>query len=216
MSSRPRVTALVLVLAAVAIALPLTGSASAATTPPRVLLTFDDGPSPRWTPQVLTVLKRHRVHAVFCMVGQEAQRYPALVRQVVADGHALCNHTTHHDMDLRHRSASQIRADLSTTQRILSAASGGAVPRWFRAPGGGWSTTIREQAAALGMRSLSWTVDTRDWARPGVTSIVSTVLRDTRAGGVVLLHDGGGDRSQTVAALSRFIPELQRRGYALR
>jgi peptidoglycan/xylan/chitin deacetylase (PgdA/CDA1 family) len=170
-----------------------------------VALTFDDGP---WddTPAVLDLLAQHHVKATFCMVGRQVAARAEMVRRMVAEGHTLCNHSWSHDEMLRTRTPGQIRSDMQRTNDAIRAAAPGAVIGYFRAPGGNWSPDIVSIAAGLGMTSISWTVDPRDWSGPGVQSIVNTVLTKTRPGGIVLLHDGAGP--QTVAALRTILPDL--------
>jgi peptidoglycan/xylan/chitin deacetylase (PgdA/CDA1 family) len=176
---------------------------------PAVALTFDDGPDPRWTPAVLALLRQYRVRATFCLVGVHVTAHPELVRRIAADGHALCDHTWDHDERLRTRSPAAIRADLARTYDVIVRASGGLAPAYFRAPGGKWSPGVVAAARRLGLRPLGWSVDPRDWTRPPAASIVRTVLAGTRAGGpVVLMHDGYGDRSATLAALRVILPAL--------
>jgi peptidoglycan/xylan/chitin deacetylase (PgdA/CDA1 family) len=176
-----------------------------------VALTFDDGPSAGYTARVLDVLAAHEVKATFCLVGTQVRRYPELVRRIVAEGHALCNHSMRHD-NLATWTAEEIRADLVGTLDVIRAAAPDAEVPYFRAPYGSWgqSATI---AAELGMVRLSWTVDPRDWSRPGTEVIVEQVLTQLRPGGIVLMHDAGGDRSQTVQALGLLLPELRERGW---
>lgn len=149
--------------------------------------------------------------ATFCVVGTQVQRYPALLRRIVADGHSLCNHSMRHD-NLSTRTPEEIRADLTAANAAIQAAAPGAAVPYFRAPYGAWgqSTAI---AAELGMSRLGWTVDPRDWSRPGTDAIVANVLAQARPGGVVLMHDGGGNRSQTVEALGILIPGLRQDGW---
>jgi len=180
-----------------------------------VALTFDDGPTTRYTPQVLDVLARYRVPATFCEVGQLAQAQPALVRRVVAAGHRLCDHTTSHDTRLATRPAGVIDQQLRTSREILRIASGGADVACFRAPAGRWSPTLERLSAQDGMQSLGWTIDTRDWTRPGTPAIVDAVERHVRPGAIILLHDGGGPRDQTIAAVSQLIPWLRAQGYSI-
>ncbi|MDG6109142.1 polysaccharide deacetylase family protein [Dactylosporangium aurantiacum] len=170
-----------------------------------VALTFDDGP---WddTPAVLDLLAKHHVKATFCMVGRQVAARADMVRRMVAEGHTLCNHSWSHDEMLRTRTPEQIRSDMQRTNDAIRAVAPGAVIGYFRAPGGNWSPDIVSIAAGLGMTSISWTVDPRDWSGPGVQSIVNTVLTKTRPGGIVLLHDGAGP--QTVAALRTILPDL--------
>ena len=178
-----------------------------------IYLTFDDGPSVRYTPQVLALLRRHHARAVFCGVGTAVRAHPELIRQIVADGHALCDHTLSHDERLRHRSAATIHREIDGGLAALHAASPGTPVRFFRAPGGNWSPALRAVAGRHGMASLTWTVDPRDWSKPGVPHILSVVRSQHRNRAVVLLHDGGGAREQTVAALEVLLPELAALGY---
>lgn len=185
----------------------------AAESHPVIYLTFDDGPSARYTPQVLALLKRYHAHAVFCEIGTEVRAHPELTRLVVAGGHRLCDHTLTHDERLRHRSLARIHYDVDGGLFALHAAAPGVAVPYFRAPGGAWSPSVRGAARRDGMVSLTWTVDPRDWSRPGVPHILSVVRAQHRHHAVVLLHDGGGPREQTLAALRVLLPELAAAGY---
>ena len=132
-----------------------------------VALTFDDGPDPRWTPQVLAVLQRHGAVATFCMVEHNAAGHETLVRQVVAAGNRLCDHSRTHDEQLPDRTPETITDEVVTAGDDLSAVAGGAPVEWYRAPGGNWSTEITELSAEHGMQPLGWNVDPKDWERPG-------------------------------------------------
>ena len=179
-----------------------------------VALTFDDGPHPEYTPQVLGLLARYGAVATFCIVGAEAARHPELVRAVVAAGMALCSHTVSHDENLPARTAEQIESEVVGGRTAVQAAAGGDVTvPYFRAPAGNWSAPVQEIAARNGMRPLSWAVDSRDWRRPGMDQIVATVQQSVHPGAVVLLHDGGGRRDQTVTALAELLPWLVAQGY---
>ena len=173
-----------------------------------VALTFDDGPSPQWTPLILQALSAAHVHATFCLIGRQAQQYPALVKAIVAGGHTLCNHTWDHDELLNHRNEARIVKEMTKAQAAITEASGGVAPRFFRAPGGAWSGQVELLARRLHLTPLTWTVDPRDWARPGTAHIVGVVMATVRPGSIVLLHDGGGDRGQTLAALRYFLARL--------
>ncbi|GEM_PF-2081666 len=181
--------------------------------PASVLLTFDDGPNPVFTPQVLQILAANHIHAVFCMIGARARAHPMMVRAVLAGGHTLCDHTQDHDEKLAQHGASRIRIDIAQGAASILAASGGIHPRFFRAPGGRWSIPMEAEVRAQHMTALKWTVDPRDWSRPGSRQITAAVMSQLRPGGVVLMHDGGGDRSQTVDALRRLIKVLRGAGY---
>lgn len=178
-----------------------------------VALTFDDGPNPKFTPEVLSILRENNVKATFCVIGDQVKQHPSLVRKIAADGHKLCDHSVSHDMQLPNKNEAKIKKEiLGGKQAIQSAVPGAEVP-YYRAPGGNWGGNVRELAANWGMKPLGWSVDPRDWARPGVDSILGTIRKQLKPGGVILLHDGGGDRRQTVEALKTLIPELKRNGY---
>jgi peptidoglycan/xylan/chitin deacetylase (PgdA/CDA1 family) len=173
-----------------------------------VALTFDDGPDPRWTPRVLELLRRHRVKATFCVVGELVAAYPKLVREIAADGHTLCNHSWNHDMALGSRSRAEIRRDLERTDAAIRTAAPGHSVSYYRQPGGAWTRRVVAVAAELGMSSLHWAVDPQDWARPGAGAIADEITATTRRGAIVLLHDGGGERDGTVDALRRLLPAM--------
>lgn len=176
--------------------------------PRQIALTFDDGPNPVWTPRVLALLARAHVHATFCIIGRQALQYPQLVKAIVAGGHTLCNHTFDHDEHLPSRSAVVQRQELVKAQQAITAASGGIAPQLYRAPGGAWSPQVEQLARELRMTPLKWTVDPRDWAKPGTNAIIAKTLAQLRPGGIVLLHDGGGTREQTYAALAFLLNRL--------
>ncbi|MFI9326450.1 polysaccharide deacetylase family protein [Kitasatospora sp. NPDC052868] len=178
-----------------------------------VALTFDDGPGTA-TGQVLDLLAQYGAKATFCQIGQQAAANPAMVRRILAAGHRLCDHSVHHPQPFASLPHDKAEYEISAARDMIVQAGGpGTRVGWFRAPGGGFTTDNQRIAAELGLRPLGWSVDPRDWSRPGVPSIVSTVQSQLRPGGVVLLHDGGGDRSQTVAALRQLLPWLVAQGY---
>ncbi|MEU2700539.1 polysaccharide deacetylase family protein [Micromonospora aurantiaca (nom. illeg.)] len=181
-----------------------------------VALTFDDGPDPRYTPQILAQLRAAHVKATFCVVGKQAKRYPELVARIVREGHQLCNHSWHHDVNLGRRSAAEIRSDLERTNEAIHAAAPKALITWFRQPGGRWTAEEVTIAQQMGLRPLHWSVDPQDWDHPPAKTIIKRVKGATRHGSVVLMHDAGGDRAQTMAACRHLIPDLKRRyGIAL-
>jgi peptidoglycan/xylan/chitin deacetylase (PgdA/CDA1 family) len=178
-----------------------------------VALTFDDGPDPNWTPQILDVLRRHGAVATFCMVGSAMARHPQMVAAVAAAGMRICAHSRTHDERLA------TRPDATITSEILDVGNRaadvpGADVRYFRAPGGNWSPSILATAAGHDLQPLGWSVDPRDWTRPGADAVVATVRKHVHPGAIVLLHDGGGNRAQTVAALDRLLPWLTSQGYS--
>jgi peptidoglycan-N-acetylglucosamine deacetylase len=182
--------------------------------PMTVALTIDDGPSPVYTPQILRVLEEHRVTATFSMVGQNVAYYPRVAREVASAGHLIVNHTWSHQ-DLATLPAAAMRQEVTRAAVEIHAATG-QQPAFFRAPYGAWSPALLDYCAAQALTPLDWSVDPRDWARPGVTAIVQDILRTTRTGSIILEHDGGGDRSQTVAALKIVLPRLLGEGFRFR
>ncbi|WP_165922622.1 polysaccharide deacetylase family protein [Pseudonocardia endophytica] len=180
-----------------------------------VTLTFDDGPHPVWTRQVLDVLDRYHVPAVFCMVTGLAKEHPDIVRDVVARGHTLCDHTSDHDPGLRLRSDAVIALAMTASSAELVDASGDPSVRipFFRAPEGKWTPALEGGAAELGMRPLGWSVDSRDWTGIPADAVLRTVRSELGDGSVILMHDGGGERATTVAVLRGLIPTLQDQGY---
>jgi peptidoglycan/xylan/chitin deacetylase (PgdA/CDA1 family) len=182
-----------------------------------VTLTFDDGPSP-YTPQILALLRANGVKATFCVIGVNVRAHPDFLRAIVADGHTLCNHTWSHDLKLGTKSSETIRADLERTNDEIHRAVPGVAIKYFRHPGGNFTPRAVAIAAELGMESDSWDVDPWDWntkAYPAgstmINHVVKVVERDTRAGSIILSHDGGGDRSSTIAAYRTLIPWLKER-----
>lgn len=176
-----------------------------------VSLTFDDGPSLTWTPQVLDVLDRYGVAATFFVTGSSTASYPALARDIVARGHTVANHGWSH-RSLRGLDEATFAWEVDRTTAEIATTTGQAV-HCLRPPYGSHDGTVVSRAAARGLHTAMWTVDTRDWTRPGSEAISRAVLADLRPGAVYLFHDGGGDRSQTVAALPTIIEGVRNAGY---
>jgi peptidoglycan/xylan/chitin deacetylase (PgdA/CDA1 family) len=176
-----------------------------------VSFTFDDGPNPADTLRLLDVLRRRHVQAVFCLVGDQVRAHPQVVRRIAAGGHVLCNHSLHHD-DLSALTPEQIRADLVETSALIRRAVPHARIPYFRAPYGSWGQSP-QVSAELGMQPLGWRLAITDWEPPGTDVLVQRLREGITPGAVVLMHDGGGDRSQTVAAVDRIIPELRAQGW---
>ena len=182
--------------------------------PKTIALTIDDGPSPIYTPQILQILEKYKVTASFSMVGENVTYYPGVARDVADAGHLIVNHTWDH-ANLATLTESQTRAEIANASDAIHNAVGRA-PTIFRAPYGAWSRTTLEYCASEHLMPLDWSVDPRDWARPGVSKIVSNIMKNTETGSIILEHDGGGDRSETVAALKIAIPRLLDAGYHFR
>lgn len=176
-------------------------------------ITIDDGPDPKWTPVILDLLREHEVKATFCMVGGQAEAHPDLVKKVVAAGHRLCDHSVSHNTAMDKQSEAYQTKQILDAERMITKASGGVRPMYYRAPGGAFTPHSRKLAASRGMRPLGWNVDTKDFELPGTDAIVATVERELPNGPTLLFHDAGGDRTQTVEALRRLLPQLKEQGY---
>jgi peptidoglycan/xylan/chitin deacetylase (PgdA/CDA1 family) len=175
-----------------------------------VALTFDDGPGP-YTSQVLDLLDEYHVKATFCMIGRQIHAYQAVVRRMIADGMTLCNHSWDHDEKLGKHSAPSIAQNLQRTIDAIHKVSASATMAYFRNPGGNFTPGTVRVCELLGMRPLYWSEDTDDWTRPGVPAIEKTLLTRTHRDSIVLMHDGGGDRSETVTALRALLHNLSQR-----
>lgn len=189
----------------------------AATVGRAVALTFDDGPSPRDTPRILATLRRLHAHATFFVVGYLADSYPELVRRELRAGMSVGNHTYNHpevppfDRLPPRLAADEIALGAASLRRL------GAKPTLFRPPGGSSAADVVQAASRLGERVVLWSVDPRDWqAGSSARQIARNVLAAVRPGSIFILHDGGGDRSATVAALPAIVKGIRRRGLRLR
>ena len=174
-------------------------------------LTIDDGPNATWTPLVLKLLARYHVTATFCLIGRNADLHPGLVEAIADGGHEVANHTWTHPLPFTQLTTAQVHDEIQRTSDLLTSLH--TTPTYFRAPGGEWTPDVLAEVKAAGLRPLDWSVDPRDWSRPGVPHIVDTILRQTRPGAIILDHDGGGDRQQTVDALTIVLPRLIDAGY---
>ncbi|MGW4976415.1 glycosyltransferase [Streptomyces mirabilis] len=184
----------------------------------RLVLTFDDGPDPTWTPKVLDVLKKHHAHAVFFVTGTMTSRYPELVKRMVEEGHEVGLHTFNHP-DLSFQSTKRIDWELSQNQLALAGAAG-IRTSLFRPPYSSFadamdnkSWPVTQYIGTRGYITVVNNTDSEDWQKPGVDRIIRNATPKGGKGAIVLMHDSGGDRHQTVQALDRFVPELQERGY---
>ncbi|MFI1052602.1 bifunctional polysaccharide deacetylase/glycosyltransferase family 2 protein [Streptomyces griseoruber] len=185
----------------------------------RIVLTFDDGPDPKWTPEVLDVLKKHHAHAVFFITGTMASRYPDLVQRMVDEGHEIGLHTFNHP-DLSYQSKRRIDWELTQNQLALEGAAG-IRTSLFRPPysssadaldNASWPVT--RYVGSRGYLTVLTTADSEDWRRPGVRQIIRNATPKAGRGAIVLMHDSGGDRAQTVRALDTYLPGLRKQGYA--
>jgi len=183
-----------------------------------VTLTFDDGPDPKWTPKILDILKEHHIKATFFILGNQAEACPGLVQRIVNEGHEIGNHTYTHP-NMAEISSQQIRLELNATQFLLESITGRST-LLFRPPYNADSNPsrlseilpLKQVQDDLGYLIILENIDPEDWARPGATAILDRVKEQRELGNIVLLHDAGGNRAQTVEALPNIIEYLEARG----
>ncbi len=174
-----------------------------------IALTFDDGPSV-YTPQVLAILNRYGVHATFFEIGEQVGPLAATSRAVIRAGDVIGDHTwSHPDLD-----AANTAAQIRPTQAAIHRATGFR-PCLLRPPYGTAPPDVVDIARSLGLLTIQWDVDPADWSLPGAGVIAQRVLSAVHPGAIVIMHDGGGDRSETVEALGTIVPTLLARGYHL-
>lgn len=182
---------------------------SITTSQPMIAITFDDGPSPQFTPKILQILHHYHAHATFFVIGSVARQYPNLLLSIKQDGHEIGNHTEHH------RQLSEVTtSDITMCDKTVQSLTG-VRPSLLRPPGGHLTMQFLSMARKTNHKIAMWTwdVDAKDWSRPGVQKIVNTVIKNVDPGDILILHDGGGKRSQTVEALSIILAHLHKDGY---
>jgi polysaccharide deacetylase family sporulation protein PdaB len=179
-----------------------------------IALTFDDGPDPEDTPHILDLLQQYGAKATFFVIGEKVERYPELIKREAAEGHELANHTYKHTYFNGPIKESTMRDELLRAEEAILKISG-QKPHSFRPPGGYYNELLVQTAKKEGYMVVmwSWHINTMDWNTPGVDKITSKVLNNTRNGDIVLFHDYVEGKTQTIEALERILPELQRRGY---
>ncbi|MEA5513844.1 polysaccharide deacetylase family protein [Nodularia sp. UHCC 0506] len=176
-----------------------------------IALTFDDGPWPETTAQVLDILKTNNIKGTFFVVGQNVKNYPSLVKRVVAEGHAIGNHTWHHWYHFMNQQVAGYEVD--HTNNLIYQTTG-VKTNLFRPPGGIMHNGVAAYARSSKYAIIMWSSDSLDYSRPSVPNLVNNVFRNAEPGGIVLLHDGGGNRSQTVQALPEIIRRFRQQGYS--
>lgn len=173
-------------------------------------LTFDDGPS-IYTPEILKILDRYGIKATFFMIGKHVQKYPEIARLVAEKGHTIGNHSYSHPA-LGKLPWDSIKREVRLASEIITAFTG-IRPHWFRPPMRSLSYTLFQAISDEGMTLILWDVDPFDWKNPSSSVIYERVVNSVSPGAVILLHDGGGNRSQTVDALPQIIETLHQKGY---
>ncbi|BAY91777.1 polysaccharide deacetylase [Tolypothrix tenuis PCC 7101] len=176
-----------------------------------IALTFDDGPWPESTAQVLDILKKNDIKATFFVVGQNVKNFPDILKRVAAEGHTVANHTWHHWYHFMNAQTAAYEVD-NTTDIIFKTT--GVKTNLFRPPGGMMHNGVANYAKNSKYAVIMWSSDSMDYSRPSVPRLINNVFREAKPGGIVLMHDGGGNRSQTVEALPTIIARFKKEGYS--
>ncbi|MEH2357270.1 polysaccharide deacetylase family protein [Nostoc sp.] len=175
-----------------------------------IALTFDDGPWPESTGQVLDILKKNQIKGTFFLIGQNVKNYPGLVKREIAEGHVIGNHTWHHWYQFLNPQAAAYEID-HTADLIYQVT--GIKTNLFRPPGGIMHNGVASYARNSKYAIIRWSSDSVDYSRPAVPKLINNVFRRSKPGGIVLMHDGGGNRSKTVQALPEIIANFRKQGY---
>ena len=176
-----------------------------------VAITFDDGPHPKYTADILDLLAEYNAKATFFVVGENAEKNPELLLRQYNEGHEIANHTFTHPLKT---TLPKLEIEIKKTNDLIYSITG-YHPELFRPVEGQYTDSMIQSLVKNGYKVVmwSWHMDTEDWKDPGVHRIIKTVLDGTKPGNIILFHDGGGNRIQTVKALEKILPELKKQGY---
>ncbi len=177
----------------------------------KIALTFDDGPHPRYTPEILDILEEYGVHATFFVVGENVHHYPDVAREVARRGHEIGNHTYTHPCAIQ-QEIGMLRKELAECEVEIQNATDTS-PKLFRPPQGSWNTAVYQLARQQDYDVILWDIDTLDWAHTPSEQISENVLANVKSGDIILMHDYHSNGCTTTAALRLFVPVLLERGY---
>ncbi|MDD5073186.1 MAG: polysaccharide deacetylase family protein [Candidatus Omnitrophica bacterium] len=183
-----------------------------------VALTFDDGPSPAWTPLILDELKKAGIKATFFMVGKHVERYPEIAKRVAREGHDIENHGYDHRVMIYYK-MDELKKEIDETEKIIKDVTG-QTTRYFRPPKAWLNDTEKQKIKEMGYGIVLWSLNSKDWVTFHDKQITSYISRHIRPGDIILFHDSGGvfsteggDRRQTVKTIPRLVRKLQEKGY---
>jgi peptidoglycan/xylan/chitin deacetylase (PgdA/CDA1 family) len=184
----------------------------------KVVLTFDDGPSPIWTPRILDELKKEKVKAIFFMVGYHVKKYPEIAKRVADEGHVIANHGFAHSVVLYYTPA-EIEEEIKYTEHVIKEVTGVSTTI-FRPPKAWMKKSIKDKIKSMGYDIMLWSINAKDWAGFKYQSMVSHITRNIKPGDIILFHDSGnvftlegGDRTETVRAIPLLVKTLRAKGY---
>jgi len=183
-----------------------------------VALTFDDGPSPEWTPQVLDELKKAQVKATFFMLGNHVERYPEIARRVLAEGHEIGNHTYDHHVLIYYK-MEELEKEIKDAEKAIKTVTGQNT-RYFRPPKAWLSSREKKKIEEMGYKIVLWSLNSKDWVTYHDKQITSYILKRIQPGDIILFHDSGGvftaeggNRTQTIKTIPRLVKKLEEKGY---
>lgn len=186
----------------------------------RVVLTFDDGPSPQWTPLVLDELKKERIKALFFMIGHHVRKYPEVARRVAREGHTIGNHGYAHSVMFYYTPA-EIEEEIKYTEHVIKDITG-VTTKYFRPPKAWLRPLIKQQIKAMGYEIVLWSLNSKDWVSFNHKSIARYIAKKIKSGDILLFHDSGnvlttegGNRTQTVKAISLLARLLRDKGFEI-
>ena len=209
-----KIITFLIIIGCICTSMPLSAHAvEVSSSPPakRIVLTFDDGPHPKQTRQILDVLDKYDIKATFFVIGVNVQNYPGIVKEVLDRGHEIGNHTTTHSHAARlHKDA--LQNEITACEREVLSQTGERC-KLFRPPEGAMTDEMRQIVRELGYTSVFWTLDTRDWAHTPPDKISEYIIENAKNGDIILMHDYIGANSPTVEALETFIPALLEQGF---
>lgn len=177
----------------------------------KIALTFDDGPHPVQTPEILKILREYHVHATFFVIGVNVRNYPDKIPEILSDGHEIGNHTFSHKC-LANESIYQVSQELFQCEKAIYE-TGEYRPKLFRPPGGIIDETVKRFCEEWDYSVILWSIDTRDWSHRSPEEITKEILTSVRPGDIILMHDYIGGYTPTATVLRSIIPELRRMGY---
>jgi len=183
-----------------------------------VALTFDDGPSPVWTPQILDALKKAGVKATFFMIGEHVEKYPEIARRVAQEGHEIGNHTYGHQ-NLLYFNKQELKDEIKKNEKIIKGVTG-VTTKYFRPPKAWLSKREKKKIKEMGYKIILWSLNSKDWVTFDDKYMIRYLVKNIRPGDIILFHDSGGafateggDRHETVLAVSRLVEKLEEKGY---
>lgn len=183
-----------------------------------VALTFDDGPSPIWTPKVLDELKKAGLKATFFMIGEYVKRYPQIVKRAQEEGHEIENHSYDHHVLIYYK-MDELEREIKDTEEVIKNTTG-QITKYFRPPKAWLTTKEKKKIREMGYKVILWTLNSKDWVTFDDKYIVKYIVHNVRPGDIILFHDGGGvftteggDRTETVKTIPRLVEKLKGKGY---